>query len=283
MDKKILGALKKIEFFDRELSSKNLCELDNRTYSVNIEDKSYLIILSEKNSKADPRSIDYGRLDDISMYYEIYNFKNLITLKEYLNKSKSDEIYNIACKFGKKLYEFHQKTPEEDVNWYNIFNTKANYLFYMHGLSDHIGDRDYILIDFISHNRHLAKSVKNSYIYINMSLDNILLNGKDQFIFLNCDYKDIGDPVFDFTKINKIAINYPGFSKGVIDGYFNNKKPPIKFFRLLALYQAYLILKNIVKSREDINYKYSKEEESALLLMYDYFNQEVPSWVQEGL
>lgn len=279
MDKNIIDTLIKIEFFDNKLSYENISKLAENAYITKATDKSYLLKLSRKNNVMDGQSIADGNLDDIDMCYEIYEYKNHMTLKEYLEKSNNDATYNIAYKFGRKLKEFHQIKPRKDVDWYNLFNTKANYLFYMHGLSDKIGDRDYILIDYISHNIHLTKSVKNSYIYINLTLDNILVSDNNEFVFLNFEYEDIGDPVFDFTKINKIAIDYPKFAKGVLNGYFNDGKPPTKFFRLLAVYQAYLILKNIVMTRDELRYKYSKEEENALLLMYDNFNQEVPIWV----
>lgn len=279
MDKNIIDTLIKIEFFDNKLSYENISKLAENAYITKATDKSYLIKLSRKNNVMDGQSIADGNLDDIDMCYEIYEYKNYMTLKEYLEKSNNDATYNIAYKFGRKLKGFHQIKPRKDVDWYNLFNTKANYLFYMHGLSDKIGDSDYILIDYISHNIHLTKSVKNSYIYINLTLDNILVSDNNEFVFLNFEYEDIGDPVFDFTKINKIAIDYPKFAKGVLNGYFNDEKPPTKFFRLLAVYQAYLILKNIVMTRDELRYKYSKEEENALLLMYDNFNQEVPIWV----
>lgn len=93
------------------------------------------------------------------------------------------------------------------------------------------------------------------------------------------DFKEVGDPIFDFTNINRIAIKNPDFSRGVINSYFDGKKVPIKFFRLLALYQAYLILENMVNARSSKPCLFSKEEEKLLLLMYDNYNQEIPQWI----
>lgn len=55
---------------------------------------------------------------------------------------------------------------------------------------------------------------------------------------------------------------------------------PIKFFRLLSLYQAYIILTNIVNSRNNKT-DLDDEETNGLLNMYDNFNQFIPKWIEE--
>lgn len=287
MDKKIIDTLKKIEFFDDKLSDQGISYVSNNTYEIKADNRSYLLKLydnlhrngSESISKFDKFSkpIDEDFVDELRQYYQIYDFDNFITLGEYLDKSNEPDQYDMGYKFGKFLKEFHNTPTSVDIDWYKLCKTKSNYLFYMHGLCDNIGDNDYILVDYISHNQHLTKSVKTSYLISGISLDDIIID--DKFNILALDFKDVGDPIFDFTSINRIAIKNPEFSRGVINAYFDGKKAPIKFFRLLALYQAYLILENMVNARSSKPCLFSKEEEKLLLLMYDNYNQEIPQWI----
>ena len=291
MDKKIIDTLKKIEFFDDELSDQDITYISKNTYGIKADNRSYLLKLydnshknySESINKFDKfsKSIYEDFLEDLNQYYQIYDFDNFISLREYLYKSNEKDQYDMGYKFGKFLKEFHSLPTSVDIEWYKICKTKSNYLFYRHGLCDIIGDNDYILADYISHNQHLTRSVKTSYLLSGISLYDIIID--DKFNILATDFKDIGDPIFDFTSINRIAIKKPEFSRGVINGYFDGKKAPIKFFRLLALYQAYLILENMVNARSSKPCLFSKEEEKLLLSMYDNYNQEIPQWIWESL
>lgn len=291
MDKKIIDTLKKIEFFDDKLSDQDISNVSKNTYEIKVDNRSYLLKLydnshrneSESISKFDKfsKAITGEFLEELNQYYQIYDFDNFISLREYLDKSNEPDQYDMGYKFGKFLKEFHSIPTSVDIDWYKLCKTKSNYLFYMHGLCDIIGDNDYILVDYISNNQHLTKSVNTSYLISGISLDDIIID--DKLNILALDFKDVGDPIFDFTSINRIAIKNPEFSRGVINAYFDGKKAPIKFFRLLALYQAYLILENMVNARSSKPCLFSKEEEKLLLLMYDNYNQEIPQWIWESL
>lgn len=289
MDKKIIDTLKKIEFFDDELSDQDITYISKNTYEIKADNRSYLLKLydnshknySESINKFDKfsKAIKQGFLKEVNQYYQIYDINNSMSLGEYLEKANEEDQYDMGSKFGKFLKEFHSLPASADIDWYKLCKTKANYLFYLHGLSDNIGDNDYILIDYISHNRHLTKSIKPSFLLGGLSLDEIILDDNLNINILASEFKKVGDPIYDFTNINKIAIKNPEFAKGVINSYFEGKKAPIKFFRLLALYQAYLILENMVNARSSKPCLFSKEEEKLLLLMYDNYNQEIPQWI----
>ena len=291
MDKRIIDTLKKIEFLADDLSDQDFTYISKNTYEIIADNGSYLLKLYDNSPRSDSESINkfekfskatkQGYLKEVNQYYQIYDINNSMSLGEYLEKANEEDQYDMGSKFGKILKEFHSLPASVDIDWYKLCKTKANYLFYMHGLSDNIGDNDYILVDYISHNRHLTKSVKTSYLLSGISLDEIII--ADNFNILALDFKEVGDPIFDFTKINRIAIKNPGFARGVLNAYFDGKRAPIKFFRLLALYQAYLILENMVNARSARPCLFSKEEEKLLLLMYDNYNQEIPQWIWESL
>lgn len=293
MDKRIIDTLKKIEFFSDDLSNQNIYYISKNICEIRNNKGSYLVKLSKSSSFNKSESIDEfnkfskvidsGFLEELSQYYHIYDFNKSQSLRDYLEKSNEKDQYEIGSKFGKLFKGFHSIPVNQNIDWYKICKTKANYLFYMHGLNDNIGDNDYILVDYISHNRHLTKSVKPSFLLAGLSLDEIILDDNLNINILASEIKKIGDPIYDFTNINKIAIKNPEFAKGVINSYFEGKKAPIKFFRLLALYQAYLILENMVNARSSKPCLFSKQEEKLLLLMYDNYNQEIPQWIWESL
>lgn len=293
MDKRIIDTLKKIEFLADDLSDQNFTYISKNTYEIRANNGSYLLKLydnlheneSESINKFEKfsKAISQSFLKEVNQYYQIYDINNAISLGEYLKKSNEMDQYDMGSKFGKFLKEFHSLPTSVDIDWYKLCKTRANYLFYMHGLSDNIGDNDYILVDYISHNRHLTKSIKPSFLLDELSLDEIIVDDNLNINILASEFKKVGDPIYDFTNINKIAIKNPKFAKGVINSYFEGKKAPIKFFRLLALYQAYLILENMVNARSSKPCLFSKEEEKLLLLMYDNYNQEIPQWIWESL
>ena len=293
MDKRIIDTLKKIEFLADDLSDQNIKHISENTYEISDDNGTYLLKLYDNSPRMDSESINkfekfskaikQGYLKEVNQYYQIYDINNSMSLGEYLEKANEEDQYEMGSKFGKILKEFHSLPASVDIDWYKLCKTRANYLFYMHGLSDNIGDNDYILVDYISHNRHLTKSVKTSYLLSGISFDEIILDDNLNINILASELKKIGDPIYDFTNINKIAIKNPEFAKGVINSYFEGKKAPIKFFRLLALYQAYLILENMVNARSSKPCLFSKEEEKLLLLMYDNYNQEIPQWIWESL
>ena len=200
-----------------------------------------------------------------------------MTLNEFLKTHKTDDNYKLGIQFGEYLHNYHNKQPCSNKDWYEIFNTKANYLFYMHGVSDFIGDDDYILIDYINDNKHLTKNLKACSILGKVNFQNIEISDD---LEINITSQQWGDKTFDFVNVNQAALVRKEFAKGVFEEYFKNEKVPIKFFRLLSLYQAYIILTNIVNSRNNKT-DLDDEETNGLLNMYDNFNQFIPKWIEE--
>lgn len=200
-----------------------------------------------------------------------------MTLNEFLKTHKTDDNYKLGIQFGEYLHNYHNKQPSSNKDWYEIFNTKANYLFYMHGVSDFIGDDDYILIDYINDNKHLTKNLKVCSILGKVNFQNIEISDD---LEINITSQQWGDKTFDFVNVNQAALVSKEFAKGVFEEYFKNERVPIKFFRLLSLYQAYIILTNIVNSRNNKT-DLDDEETNGLLNMYDNFNQFIPKWIEE--
>lgn len=203
-------------------------------------------------------------------------------LKKYLSSHTKEENYKLGLKFGEYLRNIHQNKAKNNINSYDLFNTKSNYLFYRHGLSDDIGDNDYILVDFINQNKHLTKNIESKRIIGQVNFENILLDDDNNFLIINKENFLYGDPTFDFTNINKISKISEDFSKACYKSYFLDKKAPIKFFRLLAMYQAYIVLEDIVNKRDGSDRYLTDDEFEYLVKTYDHFNNIIPRRIKES-
>lgn len=221
---------------------------------------------------------DKGLMPDIEKSFKVYDYRNEIALNQYLEKASDDEQFKMGYEFGSALRKLHNIKATERVNWQQRFIVKSNQLFYRHGLSE-IGDNDYILIDYINANKHLTENTAINLLYKNISVKNIRIY-EDRFLDLRAIKElEYGDGIIDFVEINRIAIKFPLFAKGVLSSYHNGNNPSRKFYRLLSLYQATAILESLIDMREKLTSKLSKEEVDNILTMYDNFNRINPSWI----
>ena len=221
---------------------------------------------------------DKGLMPDIEKSYKVYEYRNEIALNQYLDKASDDCQIRIGKEFGKALRKLHNIKASERVDWQKNFLVKSNQLFYRHGLSE-IGDDDYILIDYINANRHLTENTAINLLYKNISDKNIRIY-EDKFLDLRAIKElEYGDGTLDFVEINRIAIKFPLFAKGVLLSYHDGNNPSRKFYRLLSLYQATAILESLINMREKLPSRLSKDEIASLLKMYDNFNRISPDWV----
>lgn len=286
----IKNQIQNINYFKlNRIKIKEINFLNADRYKVVAEDEDYLVKLYplenydffKKLALNIDNPIEKGNLDTEKVY-EISSFYESIGLDEYLKSHKPEENYKLGKEFSNILKKIHSLSPDQYTDWADIFTTRTNYLFYMHGVNDNIGDDDYILIDYINANKHLTKNIRQRYIINKINYESILVDEQGEIIISDLDFKKVGDRVYDFSRLNKFYLHSPDFIKGLYDGYFDKEKASGKFFRLLALYQAYSILKSMVDLREGKKARYSEEDIKQLLNIYDNFNTDVPNWIKEG-
>lgn len=290
--------LKRSKLFENKKKIQSVVKISENKFKINADDKSYVFALYDmdyhesianegylqdilKNIGLEPLEIyEEGIMPDKNKAYKIFEYRKEKSLKEFLAKSDEEKQFSIGKKFGFLLEKFHKSKITENIDWEKKFLTKSNYLFYIHGLSEDIGDRDYILIDYIQDNIHLTKNTPINLLHGKINDKNIRVYDGDKLDFRGLKEIEYGDGVFDFVDINKIAIDYPKFAQGVLDGYFNGKRPSRKFFRLLSLYQAYVILYNKVDKNIDKDHNLDENQIDDLMKMYDDFNRLLPSWAK---
>lgn len=283
----IFSNIEKIDEIEKIGSSKYKILKDKKAYVFSLYNlDQYDDIENEANvnevlesAGLNPLTIyDKGLMPDIEKSFKVYEYRNEVALNQYLDKASDECQVKIGKEFGNALRKLHNIKARERVDWQKDFLVKSNQLFYRHGLSE-IGDNDYILIDYINANKHLTENTAINLLYKNISDKNIRIY-EDRFLDLRAIKElEYGDGIIDFVEINRIAIKFPLFAKGVLSSYHNVNNPSRKFYRLLSLYQATAILESLIDMREKLASKLSKEEVDNILTMYDNFNKITPSWV----
>lgn len=229
------------------------------------------------------KKYQHGIMPDINKSYKVFEYRDEISLGEFLKRSDNVTNYKIGQKFGtilKKIHSIPIKNVKPDY-WYNYFKTKVNFLLYKHGLQEINEDRDYILIDYLNENIYLTKNTSNNLLYTNLNEKNIRIYDNDKIDIRGLKDLEYGDGISDFVKINKIAIENPDFANGVIHSYNEGRTIPRKFYRLLSFYQVYTILDSLVNIRAGEDSILSIEEIEEIFNMYEEFSNVKPKWSKD--
>lgn len=302
MNNEPLDIIKRSKFFNDKFDKITLIEeISSNKLRVQIVNKSYVLglynINDYENLKKEElinnylKSIDsldtldlyeIGIMPDINKSYKIFEYRNEMSLDEYLDKVSKEKAYAIGSKFGRILKNIHIKKIDKNNNldWYKNVETKVNFLLYRHGLNKVHDNNDYILVDYLMNNKYICKNTTCNPLYQNISYKNIRIFDKDQIDIRGLKEIKVGDGVSDFVNINKIAIKHPDFAIGVIKSYHDNDVISRKFYRLLSFYQAYFILQSLVDIRDNKKSYLSEFEIEKILNMYDNFSEIIPSWIR---
>lgn len=246
-------------------------ELDNINTEVKVNE------ILEKAGLNPLQIYDKGLMPDINKSFKIFDYRDEISLKDYLERAYHDQKIKLAYRLGDALRCLHSVKPTDNIDWEKKFLVKTNNLFYIHGLNEVMPD-DYIFVDFINANKHLTKNTAINLMYENISDKNIRVYDGDKLDLRAIKSLEYGDGIMDFLELNRIAINQPEFAKAVLNGYFQGEKPVRKFFRLLSLYQVTEIFENLIRIRMDKIHSLTTEEIESIMDMYNQFNNIVPSW-----
>lgn len=226
------------------------------------------------------KKYQHGIMPDINKSYKIFEYRDEISLGEFLKSSDKLTSYNIGKEFGtilKKIHSIPVKNVKPDY-WHNYIKTKVNFLLYKYGLQETIEDRDYILIDYLNENIYLTQNTSTNLLYTNLNDKNIRVYDKDKIDIRGLKDLEYGDGISDFVEINRIAIENPDFARGAITSYNEDKTIPRKFYRLLSFYQVYTILDSLVKIRSGENSTLSLEEIEEIFKTYEDFSNIEPFW-----
>lgn len=300
MDKNAFDIIKRTNIFKNEIDNiVRINEISSNKLKIDFKESTYVLglysIADYDNLKKENeinnylRSIDVNPLDlyeigimpDLNKSYKVFEYRDEISLKEYIQNFTNKEIYDLGIKFGEILKKIHMKkiNTNIDFDWHKKVETKINLLLYRQGLSKNAGVNDYILIDYLQSNSYICKNTSSNILYEGLSDKNIRIYDDNEIDIRGLKDLNVGDGISDFVNINKIAINSPDFARGVLKAYHKEELVSRKFYRLLSLYQAYYVLESLVDIRDKKKSYLSEDEINKILLMYDNFSTIIPSWV----
>ena len=252
MTSDIRNILGHTNIFNNQDKVNSIEKIGSSKYKVEKDDKYYVFSFYDLNQFDDFENEDLvnevlahaglnpltiyekGIMPDIEKSYKVYEYRNEIALKDYLEKASDQDQEKVGTEFGLALRKLHGIKAQDPVDWQKEFLIVSNKIFYMHGLNE-IGDDDYILIDYINANKHLTENTAINLLYKNISDKNIRIYNENSLDLRGIKKLEYGDGIIDFVEINRIAITYPLFAKAALKAYHNGEKPARKFYRLLSL------------------------------------------------
>lgn len=206
-------------------------------------------------------------------------------LRQVMKQYSELEQYIIGTNAGKALKELHSNQVNiKTLSWRQIYGEKLKNKIEKYNNCGERYENDKIIFDYIYKNMHLLDTRPIIIQHGDFHDGNIVISPKKEIGIIDYNRMDIGDPWQEFDKtIWSLKYSYE-YTRGLVDGYFDNNIPEI-FFRLLALYVCVQQISNLswaVKYNKRNQVNICKEQSRNLLLWYDNFNTIIPKWYKKG-
>ncbi|WP_100065171.1 hypothetical protein [Miniphocaeibacter massiliensis] len=286
--------IKEIEFFKKYGEGINVSEISKDIFVIESGDKKFSLrtfpidkygsVLDKKN-KIDTLIKSGRKLYSILDAGKICNLGICYRITDYITEVKRSDIdkdnYELGYYIGETIKKYHELSHKvTDLKWEKSYNHKINYIFHEYGLCEYIGDKDYILMDYVKENKYLIFDRDTIEIFSFNNIRDIPVDDDGKIYLFGIQDIFIADPYFEFKDIN---INYykdEAYSAGLIDGYFGGK-PSRLFFKTLALYTIIETLGKEFKFCKEINNDVVMLKTEELSSYYNDFNNIYPNWYVE--
>jgi serine/threonine-protein kinase len=190
------------------------------------------------------------------------------------------EQYELGVKSGRILREIHNiPVPNEQEEWEPRFNRKADSKIKIYNDCGIKIDGDDKIIAYIEANRHLLEKRQQCFQHGDYHVGNMIISSVGELSIIDFNRHDYGDPWEEFNRIVWSATVSLHFATGQLNGYFNGR-PPMEFFKLLALYISSNTLSSIswaIPFGED-EVAVMKNQAKDVLTWFDGMNNPVPTW-----
>ncbi len=254
----IYEKIKNLDFFKRQCGNFDIFEFSENEYVIKYENnKKYTIKLFpiekygsvlDKKNKIDTLILkgrnlypilETGTFDEYKFCYRITD--NIVKIE----KLDSDiDNYKLGYYIGETIKEYHNLSHlVTDQKWETSYTHKISYIFHEYGLCEYIGEKDYILLDYVKENNHLIFDRDTIEIFSFNDIRDIPVDENGKIYLFGTQSIFTADPYFEFKDININYYKYEAYSAGLIDGYFSGK-PNRLFFKTIALYT---IIENLGK------------------------------------
>lgn len=193
------------------------------------------------------------------------------------------QAYVYGLKAGQVLRTIHAiPAPDNCEKWEMRFNRKLDRKIKGYRECPIKFDGADYMIDYISQNRQLLDGRPQTYQHGDYHIGNMMIE-QDELKIIDFNRSDFGDPWEEFNRIVWCAQKSPLFASGMVNGYFGGK-PPLAFWKLLALYIAGNTLSSVYWAMP-----FGQEEVDTMLAQvgdvldwFDNMKNSVPKWYSEG-
>lgn len=193
-----------------------------------------------------------------------------------------EEQYQLGFESGEILKKIHSiPALKETEKWEHYFSRKINRNIKKYQSCELSYEKDEKLLQFISANRHLIENRPSSFQHGDYHTGNMIISPNHELAMIDFNRFDFGDPWEEFNRIVFTAEVSPLFATGQIDGYFSGK-PPMEFFKLLALYICTNTLNALpwALSYSQKEVETMKRQAASVLEWYADMQKIIPNWYQ---
>lgn len=180
--------------------------------------------------------LDFGICDNGKSVYSLLTWCDGEDAETVLPLLNEMEQYKLGVRSGEILKKIHSiPAPEEQKSWADRFNRKIDTKIEKYRECGLVFAGDDKLMAYIEANRGLLDDRPQCYQHGDYHVGNMIISSGGKLSVIDFNRPDFGDPWEEFNRIVWSASVSPYFATGQLEGYFGGR-PPMEFFRLLALY-----------------------------------------------
>ena len=227
--------------------------------------------------------LDFGECDNGKKAFQLLTWVEGEDAEIALPQLREEQQYKLGVKAGEILRKIHSiPAPNNQKPWDERFNRKIDITLEKYLKCGVKVNEEENIIKFIEGNRHYINGREQTFQHGDFHVGNMLIHNGDLYI-IDFNRSGFGDPWEEYDRINFTWLVSIPFALGQIHSYFNYKVPD-EFFKVLALYNARLILSSIHWSipfgDEDLKIALSNAEE--ILKSYKNFTTHIPAWYKKN-
>lgn len=224
--------------------------------------------------------VEFGICDNGKSVYSLFTWCDGEDAADVLPGLTETEQYELGVKSGQVLRAIHQvPAPDGIEDWSTFFNRKIDSKIKGYTECGITFEDDDKILAYISENRHLLDGRPQSFQHGDYHVGNMVISPEGKLSIIDFNRNDYGDPWEEFNRIVWSAAASPHFATGQLNGYFNGR-PPVEFFRLLALYICTNALSSIPWAipfgEKDVQVMLNQIKE--VLVAFDGMTNSVPNW-----
>lgn len=228
--------------------------------------------------------VDFGICDNGQSVYSLLTWCDGKDAEVVLPSLTETEQYVLGIKSGEILRAIHSiPAPKEQEEWSSRFNRKTSNKIEKYKACGIKFDGDDKIIEYIENNRYLLDGRPQCYQHGDYHVGNMIISTDNILSIIDFNRPDFGDPWEEFNRIVWSATVSPYFATGQLNGYFGGR-PPVEFFKLLALYISSNTLSSIYWAitfgEKEITTM--KNQASDVLSWFDNMNNPIPTWYLEN-